>query len=88
MMTAAMEAVSGTDIKVFGVTALTSLSDIDTKEIFRRNTKTIVEYIYMTDVFNQLQMFITINRIRSLMTATSLNQCSDTSRVTKRKQDN
>ena len=38
MMTAAMAAVSGTDIKVFGVTALTSLSDIDTKEIFRRNT--------------------------------------------------
>ena len=38
MMTAAMEAVSGTGIKVFGVTALTSLSDDDTKEIYRRNT--------------------------------------------------
>ena len=38
MMTAAMEAVSGTGIKVFGVTALTSLSDDDTQEIYRRNT--------------------------------------------------
>ena len=37
MMTAAMEAVSGTDIKVFGVTALTSLRDDDTKYIFKRN---------------------------------------------------
>ncbi len=38
MMTAAMEAVSGTNIKVFGVTALTSLSNDDTKEIFQRST--------------------------------------------------
>ena len=39
MMTAAMEAVSGTDIKIFGVTALTSLSDNDTSEIFQRTTE-------------------------------------------------
>ena len=38
MMTAAMEAVSGTDIKIFGVTALTSLSDNDTYSIFQRTT--------------------------------------------------
>ena len=38
MMMAAMEAVSGTEIKVFGVTALTSLSDDDTNEIFQRTT--------------------------------------------------
>ena len=38
MMTAAMEAVSGTDIKIFGVTALTSLSDNDTSDIFQRTT--------------------------------------------------
>ena len=38
MMTAAMEAVSGTKIKIFGVTALTSLSDDDTNEIFKRTT--------------------------------------------------
>ena len=38
MMTAAMEAVSGTDIKIFGVTALTSLSDHDTNQIFQRTT--------------------------------------------------
>ena len=34
---AAMEAVSGTDIDVFGVTTLTSLNDDDTKKIFQRN---------------------------------------------------
>ena len=37
MMVAAMEAVSGTDVKVFGVTALTSLNDDDTNKIFQRN---------------------------------------------------
>ena len=37
MMIAAMQAVRETDIKVFGVTALTSLSDIDTKQIYQRN---------------------------------------------------
>ncbi len=36
MMLAAMEAVSGTDIKIFGVTALTSLSDEDSSTIFNR----------------------------------------------------
>ncbi len=36
MMIAAMEASKGTDIKVFGVTALTSLSNIDTNEIYQR----------------------------------------------------
>ena len=38
MMKAAMEAVSGTKIKIFGVTALTSLSDYDTNMIFQRTT--------------------------------------------------
>ena len=38
MMIAAMEAVSGTDIKIFGVTTLTSLNDEDTSEIFQRTT--------------------------------------------------
>ena len=37
MMKAAMEAVIGSDIKVFGVTALTSLSDEDTNKIYRRS---------------------------------------------------
>ena len=36
MMLAAMEAVSNSKIKVFGVTALTSLSDIDTNKIYQR----------------------------------------------------
>ena len=37
MMMAAMEAVNGTDIKIIGVTALTSLNDADTIDIFQRN---------------------------------------------------
>src|SRR5210317_1761334 len=36
MMMAAMKAVEGSDIKIFGVTALTSLSDEDTSLIFKR----------------------------------------------------
>ena len=36
MMLSAMEALKGTDIKVFGVTTLTSLSDIDTNQIYQR----------------------------------------------------
>ena len=36
MMESAMEALKGTDIKVFGVTALTSLSDTDTNQIYQR----------------------------------------------------
>ena len=38
MMKAAMEAVKGTNIKIFGVTALTSLSNDETNRIFQRNT--------------------------------------------------
>ena len=37
MMKTAMEAVNGTDIKVFGVTALTSLTDNDTNIIYQRD---------------------------------------------------
>ena len=37
MMMAAMEAVSGSQIKVFGVTALTSLHNDDTNKIFQRS---------------------------------------------------
>jgi len=37
MMKAAMEAVKGTSIKVFGVTALTSLSNNDVQHIFQRD---------------------------------------------------
>jgi orotidine-5'-phosphate decarboxylase len=39
MMMAAMKAVKGSDIKVFGVTALTSLSDEDTSFIFKRTAE-------------------------------------------------
>ena len=38
MMKAAIEAASGTQIKVFGVTALTSLNNDDTNQIFQRST--------------------------------------------------
>ena len=41
----------------------------------------------MTDVFTCRCLLQSIE-LDLLMTATSLNQCSDTSRVTKRKQDN
>ena len=43
MIMAAMQAVKDTDIKVFGVTALTSLSDKDTNIIFKRSTSDQVE---------------------------------------------
>lgn len=43
MLNASMEAVSGTGIKVFGVTALTSLNDSDTDYIYRRSIKEQVE---------------------------------------------
>ena len=43
MMTAAMEAVSGKGIKVFGVTVLTSLDDEDTNAIFKRTSSKQVE---------------------------------------------
>ena len=36
MMEAAMEAVKGTEIKIFGVTTLTSLNDEDTNHIYKR----------------------------------------------------
>jgi len=42
MMKAAMEAVQGTNIKVFGVTALTSLSDKDTNDIYKRDVVELV----------------------------------------------
>ena len=38
MMKATMDAVSGKEIKIFGVTALTSLDDNDSIEIFNRNS--------------------------------------------------
>ena len=43
MMRSAMEAVEGTNIKVFGVTALTSLSDSDTNQIYKRDAAEQVE---------------------------------------------
>ena len=43
MMIAAMEAVSGTGIKVFGVTVLTSLNDEDTAAMFKRRSSEQVE---------------------------------------------
>lgn len=43
MMIAAMEAVAGTNIKVFGVTALTSLTNKDSNEIYQRSCAEQVE---------------------------------------------
>ena len=43
MMKATMDAVSDKEIKIFGVTALTSLSDEDTNKIFKRTASDQVE---------------------------------------------
>ena len=43
MMRASVEAVSGTEVKIFGVTALTSLNDNDTIEIFNRTSSEQVQ---------------------------------------------
>jgi len=43
MMQAAMKTVEGSNIKVFGVTALTSLSDADTNQIYKRDAADQVE---------------------------------------------
>ena len=43
MMQAAMQAVENSNIKVFGVTALTSLSDVDTNQIYKRDAADQVE---------------------------------------------
>ena len=43
MMEAAMQAVEGSNTKVFGVTALTSLSDTDTNKIYKRDAVDQVE---------------------------------------------
>ena len=43
MIEAAMHAVEGSNIKVFGVTALTSLSDTDTNKIYKRDAVDQVE---------------------------------------------
>ena len=43
MMEAAMQALEGSNIKVFGVTALTSLSDTDTNKIYKRDAVDQVE---------------------------------------------
>jgi len=43
MMMAAMEAASGSQIKIFGVTALTSLNDCDTNTIFQRSASEQVD---------------------------------------------
>ena len=39
MLQCSIEAVKDSNIKIFGVTALTSLTDIDTQRIYRRNTQ-------------------------------------------------
>ncbi len=45
MMRAAMDAVSDTDIKIFGVTALTSLDDENTNDIYKRTVYDHVNYM-------------------------------------------
>ena len=54
MMKAAKKAVSNTDIKIFGVTALTSLSDEDTSTIFQRTASNQVKA--MLDLAQEAQI--------------------------------
>ena len=54
MMKAAKKAVSDTDIKIFGVTALTSLSDEDTSTIFQRTASNQVKI--MLDLAQEAQI--------------------------------
>ena len=54
MMKAAKNAVEGTDIKIFGVTALTSLSDDDTSTIFKRTASNQVRV--MLDLAQEAQI--------------------------------
>ena len=54
MMKAAKKAVSDTNIKIFGVTALTSLSDEDTSTIFQRNASNQVKA--MLDLAQEAQI--------------------------------
>ena len=54
MMKAAKKAVSDTNIKIFGVTALTSLSDEDTTTIFQRNASNQVKA--MLDLAQEAQI--------------------------------
>ena len=54
MMKAAKKAVSGTNIKIFGVTALTSLSDEDTSIIFKRTASNQVKA--MLDLAQEAQI--------------------------------
>ncbi len=50
MMMAAMEAVSGTEIKIFGVTVLTSLTDEDTNDIFHRtSSEQVIEMLDLAE---------------------------------------
>ena len=51
MLKGAMEAVKGSNVKVFGVTALTSLSDQDTKQIYKRTVASQVkEMLEIADI--------------------------------------
>ena len=54
MMKVAKKAVQGTDIKIFGVTALTSLSDKDTSTIFKRTASEHVKA--MLDLAQEAQI--------------------------------
>ena len=92
MMMAALDAVAGTRIKLFGVTALTSLNDEDTNQIYQRNTSDQVET--MLDIAeavgidgvvcspHELQI---VNKRRSLLSITPgirlLNSNDDQKRV-------
>ena len=88
MMMAAMEAVSGTEIKVVGVTALTSLSNDDTNEIFQRTASAqvnamldLAESAGIDGVVCSPHELELVSKRKSLFSITLIELCSDSHEI-------
>lgn len=87
MMRAAMEAVSDVKIKIFGVTALTSLTDSDTQNIFRRTTiehvNVMIEMANLVGIHgivcspHELELFKEKNSLLKITPGIRLNNTND-----------
>jgi len=87
MMRAAMEAVSDVKIKIFGVTALTSLNDSDTQNIFRRTTiehvNAMIEMANLVGIHgivcspHELELFKEKNSLLKITPGIRLNNTND-----------
>ena len=87
MMRAAMEAVSDVKIKIFGVTALTSLTDSDTQNIFMRTTiehvNAMIEMANLVGIHgivcspHELELFKEKNSLLKITPGIRLNNTND-----------